>query len=143
MDGFKPRPPAPASTSNLGLRKPALSTQKLHAFLRSQLSLLGSLPSPHVERQDGVGGEIPGRLAARRETVEGRTECSPAPPAITSVSSCFCWQAFPQGIVHSWPACNCRMPAMNSTHVQDDRICELRAPSPELGVMPSLVFGVQ
>lgn len=98
-------------------------------------------PFPHVERQDGMGGEIPGRLAARHETVEGRTECSPAPPAATSASSCFCWQAFPQGIVHSWPACNCRMPAVNNTHVQDGRICELRAASPELGVMPSLVFG--
>lgn len=142
MDGFKPSPPAPASTSNLGLRKPALSTQKLQSQGRSP-NCAWFPPFPHVERQDGMGGETPGRLAARRETVEGRTECSPAPPATTSVGSCFCWQAFPQGIVHSWPTHNCRMPAVNNTHVQDGRIGELRAPSPELGVMPSLVFGVQ
>lgn len=119
------------------------SSYSLREGLQTVLAPAWFPPFPHVERRGGMGGEIPGRLAARHETVEGRTECNPAPPATTSASSCFCRQAFPQGIVHSWPARNCRMPAVHNTHVQDGRICELRAASPELGVMPSLVFGVQ
>lgn len=84
-----------------------------------------------------MGGEIPVRLVARREHSGGKD-----PPATTSVNSCFCWQTVPQGIVHSWPSCNCTVPAVNNTHVEDGRICELRVPSPVLGVTSCLVFGV-
>lgn len=57
MDGFKPSPPAPASTSNLGLRKPALSTQKLQSQGRSPncacACLVPSLPPRGKAGRDG------------------------------------------------------------------------------------------
>lgn len=90
-----------------------------------------------------MGGEIPGRLAARHESSGGEDRVQSCPTCHHISQQLLLLADFPPGYSPQLAFMQLQDATVNNTHVEDARICELRAASPELGVMPSLVFGVQ